>query len=92
MRTDNTSTCVCREFKRASAAIGAAFKAETQGYGSRRDLGELSGWFEAFAGPASRAFDMFEASVCQVHRRLQALPVLHPTSHNTRENLQRWPR
>lgn len=41
-----------RDFRKAAASIGASLKADVAAYHGRRDLAELSPWFEAFASPA----------------------------------------
>lgn len=43
---------VRRDFRKAAASIGASLKADVAAYHGRRDLAELSPWFEAFASPA----------------------------------------
>lgn len=40
-----------RDFRKASNRIGQALKGETQGQSGRRDLAQLSPWFERFASP-----------------------------------------
>jgi hypothetical protein len=45
----------CREFRKASSRIGQALKGETQGQAGRRDLAQLSPWFEHFTSPTGWA-------------------------------------
>lgn len=48
-------TLHCREFRKASSRIGQALKGETQGQAGRRDLVQLSPWFEHFTSPTGWA-------------------------------------
>jgi hypothetical protein len=46
----------CRDFRKASSRIGQALKGETQSQAGRRDLAQLSPWFEHFTSPTGGYF------------------------------------